>query len=384
MVAARDLFANTGPGAVSIRAVAEAAGCSHTLVGRHFGSKAGLEAAVVERLATGVRVLVARQCSDPEWSMGTVLAAMRDHPSAAKLILRTALGEFDAAPLVKGHNLAVCLAERVEERRGGDPRSLSMTAKTTAYLALSTVLGYLALEDFLVNATRSVDIPGEWRDAAVVGAAQLIVGRGSDPSFELPWGTASPPKPKRAAKVATDETGADALLRAAIDLYVERGPANVTTRDIADLAGVNQGLIYHYFPSREALIARAIEVTNRPLADVSLLAGRFDLVPLVRLRPELRALVIMARYLLDGGRILDVRTTFPVIDAALSRYASIPIGSGPGSLADPRLAVLAAGATYQATAIADGALRRMLKIPATADLGSAQVWAVEMLMSQAD
>ena len=92
VVAARDLFATSGPGAVSIRAVAEAAGCSHTLVGRHFGSKAGLEAAVIERLATGLGVLVARQCSDPEWSMSTVLQAMRDHPSAAKLILRTALG----------------------------------------------------------------------------------------------------------------------------------------------------------------------------------------------------------------------------------------------------------------------------------------------------
>lgn len=373
----------SGPGAVSIRAVAEAAGCSHTLVGRHFGSKAGLEAAVIERLATGVGVLVARQCSDPEWSMGAVLQAMRDHPAAAKLILRTALGEFDGTPLVNGHNLAVCLAERVEERRGGDPRSLSMTAKTTAYLALSTVLGYLALEDFLVNATRLIDISCDRRDAAVVDGAGLIIGRGSDPSFELPWETTSSPRPKKAAKVVTDESGEDALLRAAIDLYVERGPGNVTTRDIAERAGVNQGLIYHYFPSREALIARAIEVTNRPLADVSLPEGRFDLVPLVRLRPELRALVIMARYLLDGGRILDVRTTFPVIDAVLSRYASIPVGPGSGSLADPRLAVLAAGATYQATAIVDGALRRMLKIPAAADLGSSQVWAVEMLLSQA-
>lgn len=384
MVAARDLFANTGPGAVSIRAVAEAAGCSHTLVGRHFGSKAGLEAAVVERLATGLRVLVARQCSDPEWSMGTVLAAMRDHPSAAKLVLRTALGEFDAAPLVKGHNLAVCLAERVEERRGGDPRSLSVTAKTTAYLALSTVLGYLALEDFIVHASRSTDIPVAVRDAAIVDAAQMIIDRASDPTFDVTWSEYPTSSVTDPSALVTGESGEEALVRSAIDLYAERGPGNVTTRDIADRAGVNQGLIYHYFPSREGLIARAIEAANRPFAAAMLPEGRVDLVPLIRLRPDLKALVIMARYLLDGGRILDVRRDFPVFDAILSRYPVIPQGPGPGTLADPRLAAAAAAISYQSTAITDRALRLMLGIPEVVDLGSAHVWAVEMLLSQAD
>lgn len=384
VVAARDLFATSGPGAVSIRTVAEAAGCSHTLVGRHFGSKAGLEAAVIERLATGLGVLVARQCSDPGWSMGTVLQAMRDHPAAAKLVLRTALGEFDSTPLVKGHNIAVCLAERVEERRGGDPRALSMTAKTTAYLALSTVLGYLALEDFIVHASRSVEISREMRDAAITDAAQMIVDRGSDPTFDLAWDEHAATTATDPASFFTGDTGEEALVRAAIDLYAERGPGSVTTRDIAERAGVNQGLIYHYFPSRDALIARAIEAANQPFAQAMLPEGRVDLVPLIRLRPDLKALVIMARYLLDGGQILDVRRTFPVLDAVLKRYPVIPEGPGTGSLADPRLAAMAAAISFQSTAITDRVLRPMLGIPAPADLGSAQVWAVEMLLSQAD
>ena len=384
MVAARDLFAASGPGAVSIRAVAEAAGCSHTLVGRHFGSKAGLEAAVIDRLATGLNVLVARQCSDPEWSVATVLKALRDHPSAAKLILRTALGEFDAAPLVKGHNIALCLAEWVEEKRGGDPRSPSLTAKTAAYVAVSTVLGYLALEDFIVHATRAVDVPTDVRDAAIVDAAQMIVRRCTDPTFELVWDERPSTKKTDPTSYLTDETGEQALVRAAIDLYAERGPGDVTTRDIADRAGVNQGLIYHYFPSREALIARAIEAANRPFAQAMLPAGRVDIEPLIRLRPDLKALVIIARYLLDGGRILDVRREFPVLDAVLSRYSEIPQGPGSGSLADPRLAAAAAAMSYQSTAITDRALRKMLKIPKSADLGSAHIWAVELLLSQAD
>lgn len=384
VVAARDLFASKGPGAVSIRTVAEAAGCSHTLVGRHFGSKTGLEEAVIDRLAAGLGVLVAHQCSESGWPVAPVLAAMRDHPSAAKLTIRAALGEFDATALVKGHNIAMCLAERVEERRGGNPRSLSPTAKTAAYLALSTVLGYLALEDFVVHGSRSVDVPRDLRDAAIVEAADLIIECGCDPGFELPWETQTSSRSKTPRTAVGDETGEEALLRAAIDLYAERGPGNVTTRDIAERAGVNQGLIYHYFPSREVLIERAIEAANKPYAEVTLPEGRFDITPLVRLRPELKAIVIMARYLLDGGRILDVRRQFPVLDAVLARYTSIPSGPGEGTLADPRLAVLAVAATYQASAIFDQTLRRMLKIPHSADLGSAHVWVVELLLSQAD
>lgn len=384
VVAARDLFAAVGPGAVSIRAVAEAAGCSHTLVGRHFGSKAGLETAVIERLAIGVGVLVARQCSDSDWSVATVLQAMRDHPSAAKLILRAGLGEFDVTPLATGHNLALCLAERIEERRGGDPRSPSPTAMTSAYIALSIVFGYLALEDFIVHASRSVDVPRDVRDAAIADAAQMIVEHGSDPKFELTWDEHTSTTVTDPAALISGETGEEALVRAAVDLYAERGPGNVTTRDVADRAGVNQGLIYHYFPSREALIARAIEAANRPFARAMLPEGRVDLEPLIRLRPDLKALVIMARYLLDGGQILDVRREFPVLDAVLSRYPSIPEGPGRGTLADPRLAAAAAAMSYQSTAITDRALRQMLGIPTDVDLGSAHIWAVELLLSQAD
>jgi AcrR family transcriptional regulator len=383
VVAARDLFAHSGPGAVSIRAVAEAAGCSHTLVGRHFGSKAGLEAAVIERLATGLNVLVTRQCSDPDWSMATVLKAMRDHPSAAKIILRAALGEFDATPLVKGHNIALCLAEWVEEKRGGDPRSPSATSRVTAYLSLSTVLGYLALEDQLVHAVRVADVSSDLRDGVVVSASQTIIRQACDRRLDLSWTSRSESRPRKAKSVTTDESGEESLLRAAIELYSERGPGNVTTRDIAERAGVNQGLIYHYFASREALIARAIEVANLPIVQTSKPTGGFDLGNLIRSRPDLTSLVIIARYLLDGGRILDVRRSFPVFEAVLAGYDEVPTGDGPGTLADPRFAALTSSALFEASAIVDRALRRMLKIPTTADVTSAQAWAVDLLLSQA-
>lgn len=51
----------------------------------------------------------------------------------------------------------------------------------------------------------------------------------------------------------------DALLDAAERLLVEVGHAAITTRRLADEAGVNHGLIHYYFGSNEALLLRALE-----------------------------------------------------------------------------------------------------------------------------
>ena len=49
--AAWELFARAGPDGTSLREVASAAGCTHVLVARYFGSKEGLVGAVSDRLA---------------------------------------------------------------------------------------------------------------------------------------------------------------------------------------------------------------------------------------------------------------------------------------------------------------------------------------------
>jgi AcrR family transcriptional regulator len=49
-----------------------------------------------------------------------------------------------------------------------------------------------------------------------------------------------------------------ALLAAALDCLVEEGYANLTTRKVAERAGVSQGTQMHYFPTREQFVAEAI------------------------------------------------------------------------------------------------------------------------------
>jgi AcrR family transcriptional regulator len=60
---------------------------------------------------------------------------------------------------------------------------------------------------------------------------------------------------KSAARSAAEE----ALLDAAERLLVEVGHAGITTRALAEQAGVNHGLVHYYFGSNENLLARALE-----------------------------------------------------------------------------------------------------------------------------
>jgi AcrR family transcriptional regulator len=65
------------------------------------------------------------------------------------------------------------------------------------------------------------------------------------------------------ARAAAEE----ALLDAAEHLLVEVGHARITTRRLAETAGVNHGLVHYYFGSNENLLVRALErFTERLIA----------------------------------------------------------------------------------------------------------------------
>ena len=62
-----------------------------------------------------------------------------------------------------------------------------------------------------------------------------------------------------AQKTAARSAAEEALLDAAERLLVEVGHAGITTRRLAEQAGVNHGLVHYYFGSNENLLARALE-----------------------------------------------------------------------------------------------------------------------------
>jgi AcrR family transcriptional regulator len=61
------------------------------------------------------------------------------------------------------------------------------------------------------------------------------------------------------AKTAARSAAEEALLDAAERLLVEVGHSGITTRRVAEEAGVNHGLVHYYFGSVENLLVRALE-----------------------------------------------------------------------------------------------------------------------------
>ena len=62
-----------------------------------------------------------------------------------------------------------------------------------------------------------------------------------------------------ATKTTARSTAEEALLDAAERLLVDIGYAGITTRKLAEEAGVNHGLVHYYFGSNENLLVRALE-----------------------------------------------------------------------------------------------------------------------------
>ncbi|MGB5837526.1 MAG: TetR family transcriptional regulator C-terminal domain-containing protein [Albidovulum sp.] len=61
----------------------------------------------------------------------------------------------------------------------------------------------------------------------------------------------------------------EALIRATLRILAEAGPGGATVRAIADAAGMTQGMIRHYFSTKEELISAAFETHMRDMTEAS-------------------------------------------------------------------------------------------------------------------
>ena len=75
---------------------------------------------------------------------------------------------------------------------------------------------------------------------------------------------ATAPRRTQAQRRATTRT---ALLDAALECLIEDGYAGLTTRKVAERAGVSQGTQMHYFPTRARFVAEAVRHVAFKLAD---------------------------------------------------------------------------------------------------------------------
>lgn len=124
-----------------------------------------------------------------------------------------------------------------------------------------------------------------------------------------------------------------ALKEALLRLLEHRSAEAISVRDIAGEAGVNHGLIHHYFGSKEGLIrAVANEISTDVYESYTEYPSAADFFALLRARPALAAAV--ARLALDGPADLLEQASPPDfhLDRAVARLeafaARYPIAGG--------------------------------------------------------
>lgn len=104
------------------------------------------------------------------------------------------------------------------------------------------------------------------------------------------------PRATRTSRKPDREATEHALMAAALDLLERDGVlAGLNMQEVADVAGVNRGLIHHYFGTRQALLHAAIERGLAEATDEAL--SRRRLSPAEKASRQLKDLTENHRYL---------------------------------------------------------------------------------------
>lgn len=106
----------------------------------------------------------------------------------------------------------------------------------------------------------------------------------------------------------------DAVCKAGAQLFAERGPGAVSSREIAARAGVNYGLLHRHFGSREALVSAILTCLSAELGramEEGRRSGRSVFATLAEQPAYARALAYAA---LDGFDMATIQDAHPILD----------------------------------------------------------------------
>jgi AcrR family transcriptional regulator len=113
----------------------------------------------------------------------------------------------------------------------------------------------------------------------------------------------SAPAPTNRAKGS--EAVRAALIEAAADMLGERGPKNLSVRDLADRAGVNHGQVHHYFGGKRGLLEAAMrELATEHYARSLEATGGGDFPPPLSLNEDRRYFRALCQSVMDGDLAL--------------------------------------------------------------------------------
>ena len=245
-----------------------------------------------------------------------------------------------------------------------------LRSRLCAYGAASLLLGWLTYEGFVAAAVRIGAVSSRRRDLAIAASVHRVMGvaRSAGPSLT---GTLHVNPSLVSAEEHAPSTAQRALVAAAVELFATRGPASVSVRDVARRAGVNQGLIYRHFGSKQALVAAAFEQGSSGLFPAALAPAGFDIDTVIhQVHHGSRAPMLIARIMVDDVDVTEVRKQFPILRRLLGAYEHVPTGARGADLTDPRIAVASVTCMAMGSAIYGHDLLAALDLP---DDGSVEV-----------
>jgi AcrR family transcriptional regulator len=161
VAAATELFAERGPAATSIRDVAERCRVNHGLVHRHFGSKEGLVAAVLDQLNHDF--VAANDGGEP--------AAVEDAVSRyLRVLARSILDGYEVGALQHRFPVVAALVQQARPYHREEE-----AARLAAGHAVALQLGWRLFEPFLRSAAGLQDTsPETLRDTTAAASALLL------------------------------------------------------------------------------------------------------------------------------------------------------------------------------------------------------------------
>jgi TetR/AcrR family transcriptional regulator, repressor for neighboring sulfatase len=142
---AADLFAERGPAATSIRDIAARSSVNHGLIHRHFGSKDGLVAAVLDHLGQHLAGLLDAKAD------GSAIGDAVDRQ--LRVLARTSLDGFSIGGLQTRFPTMELLLENARARRSSD-----LDARLAAAHTIALQLGWCLFGDFLRASTGLEDL----------------------------------------------------------------------------------------------------------------------------------------------------------------------------------------------------------------------------------
>lgn len=310
--AATELLSVEPPSAVSGRRIAESAGVNYAQIHRHFGSKRELCRQVLDRLSDAF----VADAFPPGAAVPTPGTVMR-HDSFVRVLTQIQLDQATLAlrpepPII--HRYCAGL-ERLRPELDSD------ALDTLVALSCAMQLGVSIHRAPLVRSVGLDDDADLVDRELVLTIEQLHAGRGSfaDGSIASRHLHTRGPQPSAGSRAPGRAQAEQRLVLAAVDLLASRTPSSISGRQLANRAGVNYGLIHHYFGSASEVLAQASRLIRDQFYANESGPGSIPDFFSMRAHPGyVRALTHIA---LDA-KLAATGDHFPVVGALLDRHRS--------------------------------------------------------------